>query len=67
MSEWHPIATGPLETRVLVTDGKYIEFGWQWPHRVPVWTYDDDGTKLRPQPTHWMPLPAPPAAPTVRP
>ena len=59
---WQPIETAQKDARAIVTDGHYVERGYLWPHRQPVWTDDADGTKLRPQPTHWMPLPAPPKA-----
>jgi len=60
MSEWQPIETARADERAIVSDGHYVELGYLWPGRVPVWTCDSDGTKLRPQPTHWMPLPVPP-------
>ncbi len=73
MSEWQPIETAPLEAVVLVwhprlgvcfalagtEDGKPGEnWGWYQTDRS-----EDGGFGLMDEdPTHWMPLPKPPAA-----
>ena len=77
MSEWQPIETAPKDgTRVLlyrpggwpsarVTVGNYSDERYHTRPR-PYWTHDLErmegkvATRHR-QPTHWMPLPAPPA------
>ena len=73
-SLWRDIASAPKDgNRVLVgaffpqaADGS-LEFGW-W-HCIAVWyrgewSQDLPGTKpLNSEPTHWQPLPPPPAKP----
>lgn len=60
MSEWQPISTAPKAERVLVWGNGPVRFGyldaldnWRATHHGP----------LRSAPTHWMPLPEPPASP----
>jgi len=55
-SGWQPIATGPKETEVLVWDGKAVFVAQDDGHD---WYELGDGVTL--SPTHWMPLPEPPA------
>jgi hypothetical protein len=51
--EWRPIATAPKEQYVLIWDGKLIEIAF---------SAERDGNWDTPlPPTHWMPLPDPPA------
>lgn len=74
MSEWQPIETAPKDgTRIIMTNGAWVDFGW-FSHSVwlgpraakGAWVGDDprdgrgalDGIH---EPTHWMPLPAPPS------
>jgi len=73
VSPWRDIASAPTDlNRALVSDGDYVVLGEQWSNTAMepppdpeergamVWT-DEDGLSLDPQPTHWMPLPPPPA------
>ena len=62
MSEWQPIETAPKDgTSILAIDedGFYfvVEYAGVLEPYGHQWT--DGGTLL--EPTHWMPLPAPPA------
>jgi hypothetical protein len=60
--EWRPIETAPKDREVLVFDEGAII--------VSLWVEDEqawwDNGPMRPPPTHWRPLPAPPA-PTEEP
>ena len=60
MTEWQPIETAPNDgTEILTIDGKYCS--------VRYWGMGEDGDdawqpRIRGSfPTHWMPLPEPPA------
>ena len=54
---WQPIETAPKDGRpIIVTDGAAVYGSAWWHGRDSVWL-DCDGCT----PTHWMPLPAPPA------
>ena len=60
--EWQPIETAPKDgTAILAWDGICIECikfrGGLW---VTTWEHDEEYSELG-GPTHWMPLPAPPA------
>ena len=67
MPEWQPIETAPKDKRVLellpksgVASGEWNSFGNDW------WCgmcggYECDSAFDDEQPTHWMPLPSPPA------
>jgi hypothetical protein len=66
-AEWQPIETAPkddrrvlvaLKPRPLKTVGE-ITFGY-WAPEADVWTRDETGEAI--EPTHWMPVPAPPRA-----
>jgi hypothetical protein len=71
--QWQPIETAPKNrTPVLVWwdsrivgEARYIpeedtyDFGWWWANEGPG---DAFAARLSPEPTHWMPLPAPPGA-----
>lgn len=71
MSEWQPIETAPHDGRLILAWGPCWSLpdiiSWMPDHKV--WQeglqgdYVDDGW----EPTHWMPLPAPPEAATVAP
>lgn len=70
MSEWQPIETAPLNgTSVLLwQNGRWITGRWRGEHYGEVLRWDmgnwqsSDGIDLLYQPpTHWMPLPPPPA------
>ena len=66
MSEWQPIETAPKDgTEVLVTAFKYNKPPARF---VSIAQFSEDGNCWQDQepmpvhpPTHWMPLPAPPA------
>jgi hypothetical protein len=68
--QWMPIDTFPkyqLDTTVLLFDGKKVVAGYFRDEELSGFYYHDypddynlDGIK----PTHWMPLPAPPAPPS---
>ena len=55
--EWQPISTAPFNQKVLIysPDYGYIDVAEQWPNGA--WWEADD---YQHDPTHWMPLPAPP-------
>lgn len=71
MSEWRPIETAPKgETQMLVWDGEDISIACN-DNDGRYWTAMADGRAAREdsygdiddiwiEPTHWMPLPAPP-------
>ena len=66
MARWQPIETAPKDGQaILVTDGSY-RYCVEWSEEFDWWTVDDN--KLGPfrlrgsAPTHWMPLPPPPAS-----
>lgn len=73
MTDWQPISTAPTNVPVLITGGTRIavaEMSVTIDDVVEWWTTDDraacdpNGWDLRSWvPTHWMPLPAPPATP----
>ena len=52
-NEWRDIETAPKDCDVLVTDGSKVYLG-RWVGRYFAWGYSTD-------PTHWKPLPKPPA------
>jgi hypothetical protein len=63
MTEWQPIDTAPRDTQILLfvpPSGVYIGEGWTDHTRdeKPAYFYDLEVGEI--QPTHWMPLPAPP-------
>lgn len=72
MSEWQPIETAPKDgTRVLLGRAEWVEIGrWLANSRAyrgaPLGTWMDDADNGGPEghdwPTHWMPLPPPPAS-----
>jgi hypothetical protein len=60
MTEWHQIATAPKQTKLLLHDrsgiGTFVGYydknlGWLPLTGGPMWEQE---------PTHWMPVPAPP-------
>ena len=68
-TEWRPIATytdGPSIQIVLVSDGSYVTAAWlRELEEGGVWTDAVDApdhcdNTIKPQPTHWMPMPKPP-------
>lgn len=62
MSEWHPIETAPKDgTPILVADkGVWMTAARFMPCDMAWIEHTASGLRLNP-PTHWMPLPAPPA------
>jgi len=73
MDQWQPIETAPKDRRILLYQsgggGEYYTPAWQkiftgfwwddWYENEHFWTADEDrGFEVNP--THWMPLPAPP-------
>ena len=61
--KWEPISTAPMGKRVLVYAGGWVQVGCYEVERA--YTREDEGwygDDARPvEPTHWMPLPDPPA------
>lgn len=59
--EWRAIDSAPKDgTRVLVASHDFIVTAEFWVYEGTGLWRDDNGESL-PQPTHWMPLPPPPA------
>jgi hypothetical protein len=65
--QWQPIATAPQDARILIFSPLGEVFAAQWAKNP--WTDDvawmvarlaDNDTVIITNPTHWMPLPAPP-------
>ena len=68
MNDWQPIETAPTTglTSVLLTDGTFVHQAY-WSPGYPLhhlgWGYwEMGGQRTFLHPTHWMPLPKPPAA-----
>lgn len=60
--EWQPIETAPDATDILLFVGAPVYtvlVGW---HHSAGYFLNHLCEQLEPQPTHWMPLPGPPAA-----
>jgi hypothetical protein len=64
--KWRPIETAPMdETRLLIWDGKMMVTAHRW-NIGKNWLWQADGSdgyeceNSFDEPTHWMPLPAPP-------
>ena len=58
MTEWQPIDTAPKDgTDVLVWCGGAMFIACM---EVGRWFFDRTDYSVKPLPTHWMPLPAPP-------
>lgn len=65
MSEWQPISTAPSNTLahpILVANKARVTVGWLnddgW---HDLCDHDPFGALMEDQPTHWMPIPEPPA------
>lgn len=60
--EWRPIESAPKDGTVLmlwIPEYKYgVAFGY-WSETLKEWLDDEDGCAIK-EPSHWMPLPAPP-------
>lgn len=62
MSEWKPIESAPKNESILLNVGGKILVGHyklMWQAWQAEYSHDDNGSI--PEPTHWMPLPAPPS------
>lgn len=60
MSEWQPIETAPKHyTPILLRQDNTVGEGCHETH-LTSWVFFNPGLVLRRNPTHWMPLPAPP-------
>ena len=58
MTDWQPIETAPKDgTDVLVWCGGAMFIAYM---EVGRWFFDRTDHSVKPLPTHWMPLPAPP-------
>ena len=58
MTDWQPIETAPMDgTDVLVWCGGTMFIACM---EVGRWFFDRTDYSVKPLPTHWMPLPAPP-------
>jgi hypothetical protein len=70
LMRWQPIATCPkddipMNPGVILWDGRYVTVGWWcdldgWQEAINVGDQCDN--TMKPQPTHWMPFPAPPTS-----
>lgn len=60
MSKWQPIETAPQNSREVLVWTGYVYY--LATRSDGVWLCAIDGTEMAGQPTHWMPLPAPPLA-----
>jgi len=61
--EWQPIETAPKDdTQILLTDGSEVSQGW-WEPDYGWLGWEVYRAVHRFTPTHWMPLPDPPASP----
>lgn len=60
MGDWKPIETAPKEYghNILTWNGEYVGMA----HDYHGWTLsqDADDMPMKPEPTHWQPLPEPP-------
>lgn len=69
MSEWQPIETAPKNTPILVApshiQGRSCDMAWM-PSTHCRWMEVDEFGEKNLKPTHWMPLPEPPARPAPK-
>ncbi len=75
MTDWQPIATAPIsgdpftepQDYVLLWNGQHVGVGAihseEYAEEVGSRYWDEGGQSIMPEPTHWMPLPAPPSSP----
>jgi hypothetical protein len=59
---WQPIETAPMDRRLLLWDGIWVSAGAYVDYDSMGWIMDSEYPGDVSNPTHWMPLPAPPAA-----
>lgn len=68
MSDWQPIETAPQDgtTQIWAYNGEQQRMQWAEGEDYALWIYSEEiMSDICPdpdQPTHWMPLPSPPAA-----
>lgn len=64
MSEWQPIETAPTDREIWAYNGEQARMLWSQGNCWALWVWADELlSEVDPspeQPTHWMPLPAPP-------
>ena len=61
---WQPIETAPLNREIILWNGEEVTSGWHsmalgWASAFEIGS--EHGLDMVPPPTHWMPLPNPPA------
>ena len=66
MAEWQPIETAPKDgTWIVICDGRhagcFLAAYWDGDEEAPYKWFTVDGSYHADFPTHWMPLPEPPA------
>lgn len=62
MSEWQPIETAPRDGTHMLLFREHVYFIGYWATKAQSWRVNADGLPMiNPPPTHWMPLPEPPA------
>lgn len=63
MSEWQPIETAPKDGTDILLSGPHSNHGWVIKSaRFWIGSWWSNGNRgIGPDPSHWMPLPAPPA------
>lgn len=60
-SSWRPITSAPKDgTRVILFDGFWPQVAAGYFHPIQKWVCGETGANMHP--THWMPLPSPPAS-----
>jgi hypothetical protein len=70
--DWKPIETAPRDgTRIVITDGRWVDISryvvserienGKAVYRHEGWTASMSALGMRPDPTHWLPMPALPA------
>jgi hypothetical protein len=60
--DWQPIETAPKDGKLVLVYAGFIGIAsyYNWLGNGWQWCDDGEGLPYDPQPTHWMPLPAPP-------
>lgn len=67
MDKWQPIETAPKDGSAILTFPHYVVTSYdELLNGFARWSEcEDQSVLLRPQPTHWMPLPSPPEPPNA--